>query len=202
MKLVNRTDGFFVQQIRVFKWTDPSRKKGFFGKYCSDKKTLHVGCSDHPFPFNPNQSLHAELYQCTKNLDGFDLNTQQFSAMAQAVPGNYYSTMHELKEKAWDVCLIPETIEHVDNIKDFLKSVDENIDAPLFVITAPNAFGHQPGRFDNNCYTEIVHPDHKMWFSPYTLTNCIHQFLPSWNIKEIWLIEYDTMVAVVCEKGA
>ena len=201
MKIVNRTDDFFVQKIKVFRWTEPSRKKGFFGRYVTNKRTLHVGCSDSPFPFNPNQNLHVELYDCTKNLDGFDLSTEQFVEMSKVVPGQYYSNMADLKDKSWDVCLIPETIEHVDNIKEFLNTVNDCINAPLFVITAPNGFGHKPGHFDNNCYTEVIHPDHKMWFSPYTLTNCITQFLPSWKIKEVWLIEFDTMVAVVCEKG-
>lgn len=198
--LIKPTSDFFTHEISVSRWLDVSRRPGFFGQYMKDKKVLHVGCSDAPFPLNPETNLHVKLAQYTSSLDGFDLSIDQFESLKSLVGGRYFSNFDQLENLKWDVCLVPETIEHVDNIELFLKNLDLKVDADTFVITAPNCFAAKAPTYVGETYFEQVHPDHKVWFSPYTLAHCIRTFCPNWNLRKIWLIENDTMVVVVCER--
>jgi hypothetical protein len=200
--MIHSTNDFFKHIIKVSVWSEPSRRPGFFKQYCEGKNVLHMGCSDAPFAFNIQTSLHYQLSLFCKNLDGFDLNSDNFPQMASAIPGGYFSDINHLYGQTWDVCLVPETIEHVDNIKEFCESINK-IDAKTFIITAPNAF--HPNNKENTLinqseYLECVHPDHKVWFSPYTLTHCIRTYMPNVCIKQVWLIENQNMIAVVFEK--
>ncbi len=202
MTVIESTNDFFIQKINVSVWRDASRRPGFFKQYCENKTVLHIGCSDAPFPFNPGTSLHCQLNAYTKSLDGFDLNTDNFEQMKQTVPGNYYNNSKDLEGKEWDVCLAPETIEHVDNIKEFCEFL-YNINAKTFIVTAPNAF--HPNNMENRLlndqvYIEGIHPDHKVWFSPYTLTHCIRSYMPLAKIRQVWLIENENMIAIVVDK--
>lgn len=200
--MIQSTNDFFKHIIKLSIWNDPSRRPGFFKQYCENKEVLHIGCSDAPFPFNKDTSLHYQLSKFCKSIDGFDLNTENFSQMAMEVNGMYLSDINHLYGPKWDVCVIPETIEHVDNIKEFCESIYK-IDSKLFIITAPNAFhpNNQENKLlNNNEYLECIHPDHKVWFSPYTLVHCIRTYMPLAIIKDVWLIENNNMIAVVVEK--
>ena len=48
-------------------------------------------------------------------------------------------------------------------------------------------------------YIEEVHPDHKAWFTPYTLANCIEQY-SDWRIEEVLFLEGKRMTAVHCSR--
>lgn len=203
LPVLHSTPDFFQQRIRARKWTDPSRRPGFFGQYIQgDKRTLHIGCSDYPLRFNPQENLHVRLGKYTRNLDGFDLNTDQFSDLAMHVPGMYLSDPSHLVGFSWDVCLVPETIEHVENIGEFLRALHQNVNAGTFVISAPNAFGNRAPQWEESgeYLVETVHPDHRVWFSPYTLAHAVRTAVPEWTIRELWLIENESQVVVVCDK--
>ena len=89
------------------------------------------------------------------------------------------SLYYEAPDKKYDFLLIPETIEHVNNVELFLESTLKNADTHTeFLITAPNAF--VMSQFDANndvgdFYIETIHPDHNCWFSVYTLPNFIEK---------------------------
>jgi 2-polyprenyl-3-methyl-5-hydroxy-6-metoxy-1,4-benzoquinol methylase len=195
----------FFDQIIKYK-SIPSRV-AYFNDLIKNKKVLHIGCADSPI-YNFQNCLHGQLAGYSK-LDGFDLDKNTLEIMSRDFSGfNFYSSYCDLKQQDYDFILIPETIEHVDNIQLFLRDINDHLVKGKLVsilITGPNAFckNHMERNItkhegDNNYeFTEIVHPDHKMWFSLYTLSNCIKQYT-SWKIVETVLLEKDTMVSVLC----
>jgi 2-polyprenyl-3-methyl-5-hydroxy-6-metoxy-1,4-benzoquinol methylase len=106
-----------------------------------------------------------------------------------------------LPDKKYDFLLIPETIEHVDNPCQFLQSIIPlTTEKTEIMVTAPNAFSPTwQNKFEGKEFRELVHPDHKCWFSPYTLTNTIlnaYKKLMNVNIIEIGVLDDETMAYV------
>lgn len=189
------TNSFFIQKILNLKII-PDRKTLFL-ELCKNKKVLHVGCTDHPFQ-NYMTGLHWYLYNNgVQNLDGMDVDIEGLSFLKNVVPGNYYSDLKEIKDE-YDIILVPETIEHVANIQIFVQELS-NLNFKKMLITAPCFFlemkNNEFGMIGNDYY-EIVHPDHKMWFTPYTLKNCITQF-SNLSIEDNFILENGHMVGIL-----
>lgn len=190
-KKVNK---YWVQDLVVKR---VNNRLNYFIERCEQKDVIHFGCTDWPI-FNPKNNLHIQLATHTKTIDGFDIDLEGIDNLRQYVDQDYYSEFSKVTKKKYDVCLVPETIEHVDNIKDFLIDVSK-INAKKFIITGPNCFSksrkknyyHKKERF-----VELVHPDHNCWFSPYTLKNVIEKYT-SLKVSNIYLLENDRMVC--CE---
>lgn len=173
----------------------------FFEKYCRGKSVLHVGCTDLPI-FNPDNNLHIQLEPMTTKLHGLDTDVEGCRTLAKYVKQPYFNKFSEATGH-YDVCLIPETIEHVENVGAFLKDV-ATIDAEYIIITGPNCFAQHHMRrntFDyENESLEVVHPDHNAWYSPYTLKNVIEKY-SGLSVIETAVIQYECSVACVCKKS-
>lgn len=188
--------GFYRQQVRL---TPVPDRMEVIVPLCTGKKVLHVGCTDHPI-FDPERNLHIQLSRVCGELHGMDVDEEGIEELRRHVPGRFYTDPREVTEK-YDVLLVPETIEHVDNVREFLESLDR-IRFRHCLITAPNAFiperngshWESPGVF-----VEVVHPDHNAWFSPYTLKRTITKFTP-WRILESYLMHNETMIGCLCER--
>ncbi|MCB9426799.1 MAG: hypothetical protein H6584_07190 [Flavobacteriales bacterium] len=187
-------DKYWIQKMDI---TEIPNRMDLFVSACKDKDVLHFGCTDWPV-FNAKNNLHIKLSEHTKSIDGFDVDKPGIENLRQYVDQDYYSDFSELSPKKYDVCLIPETIEHVDNIKDFLKGVS-TVKASKFIITGPNCFAEvrqQNYNIENGVFTEVVHPDHNAWFSPFTLKNVIEKY-SDLTVTKIYLLENGRMVC--CE---
>ena len=199
---------FFIQKLKV---RDLPSRIQYLKEIVVGRRVLHVGCTDHPI-FDPGSNLHIQLSGDCAVLDGLDVDREGIEVLAQHVPGRYFSRASDVIEH-YDVLLVPETIEHVENIREFLTELN-TIDFTEIVITAPcligwnNNFNYadRAGRLSSllaapQDYIEEVHPDHKAWFTPYTLANCIEKFTP-WSIEEILFLDSKRMTAVRCTKTA
>lgn len=186
-------DGFWIQKVQFER--HPNRVE-FFKSICLDKNTLHFGCTDFPI-FDPENNLHIELSKTIDNLDGFDIDLEGIELLKNYCPGNYYTEFSHIK-KSYDVCLVPETIEHVDNVATFLGKIS-TVNSQKFVFTAPNCFSKEiisRNLEHEDEFIEIVHPDHNCWYSPYTLKNVIEKY-SSLKVIDIFLLESDRMIACV-----
>lgn len=188
--------GFFEQRVPVARIPD---RMDLIRRLCTGKKVLHVGCTDSPI-FDPANNLHRQLSEFCSQLDGLDVDELGIDELRRLVPGRYYTRAEDVLER-YDVLLVPETIEHVDDIAEFLASL-AGVEFDLCLITAPNAFlpndnGNHFG--PEGTYVEHVHPDHKAWFSPATLGRCISSFTP-WKLKQTYLLGNDSVVACLCER--
>ncbi|MHC4060020.1 MAG: glycosyltransferase family protein [Planctomycetota bacterium] len=190
-----QSSSFFVQRVSVRTIDD---RINLFRKLCENKKVLHIGCTDNPI-FEPETNLHIQLSKFCRQLDGYDIDTQGLELLKQYVPGKYFNDVAQIRD-SYDIMLIPETIEHVDDVKSFLEQLSK-IEFKKCLITAPNSFlPNDNGNHLKNdgVYVEYVHPDHNCWFSPYTLKNCIQKFT-DWNVLQTYLLNNKSMVACLCE---
>lgn len=191
-------NNYFVQRVKIK--SVPNRIE-YFKKICTNKKVLHFGCTDWPI-FHPKRNLHIELSKFTDLIHGFDIDIDGIKNLRQYVNQDYFSDFAEIPDFHYDVCLIPETIEHVDNVKLFLQNVS-GINADTFVITAPNCFSKE--NISRNVYgkeqfIEVVHPDHNCWYSPYTLKNQIEKY-SKLKVSDVILIEKDTMICCIARRN-
>jgi len=189
-----KAKSYWRQDVHVSNILD---RLNLFEYYCKGKKVLHVGCVDYPI-FKPESNLHIYLSAFVPELHGLDLNVEGLDVLKKYVDQPYFSSMADVAE-SYDVCLIPEVIEHVNDIGAFLKDVGK-CDARLFVITAPNAFKKRESFFKSRTlWVERIHPDHNCWFSPYTLKNVIEKY-SGLNVRNVFLMNRKTMVCCVCSK--
>ncbi|MFT5863602.1 MAG: hypothetical protein ACI828_002267 [Flavobacteriales bacterium] len=187
-------DEYWLQKIP---YTNIGDRLDLFREECKAKDVLHFGCTDWPV-FNPKNNLHITLSEITKSIDGFDIDKPGIEALRSYVGQEYYSDFESLSSKKYDVCLIPETIEHVDNVGSFLSNLSK-VNASKFLITAPNCFSQarqQNYRVEKDTFIEIVHPDHNAWYSPYTLKNVIEKY-SELEVTKVYLMQNKTMVC--CE---
>lgn len=202
---------FFLQRMKVNN-IDISRIS-YFKMLFDEKDVLHVGCTDWPI-FNPNSNLHIQLKDTCNILDGLDLDEDGLKELQKHVEGQMFTKIEDVKNE-YDYVLMPEVIEHVDNVSDFLKQISK-INTKKYFISAPCLLGHvQKGFFEYadfsvnkknsfllegaEDYIEEVHPDHNCWYSPYTLCNTIQKYT-SWKIEECLFLEQKTMVGIICSK--
>lgn len=188
---------FLHQKVTVTRYTDRMK---LFLQYCKDKDVIHFGCTDYPI-FKPENNLHIKLSEHCRTLSGFDIDQEGIELLKKYVNQPYYSKFKEIEDMHFDTCLVPETIEHVDDIGSFLKNLNK-VNASIFVITAPNCFAekYQARNYEEaNVFNEFVHPDHNCWFSPYTLSNVINKYT-DFTIKSVSLLNKDSMVAIIAEK--
>ena len=189
---------FFEQHVKV---TTRGDRVTYFKDLIQGKNVLHIGCADWPI-YNPEQNLHIQL--CTANplVEGFDVNKaviEQMKTHPNLIGKELYST---LPDKKYDLLLVPETIEHVNNVEGFLMGLNKCVSpGKPILITAPNAFcANHMGRNRNTetNFVEIVHPDHNCWYSPYTLANAIRKSYVANGLtvtfQEIGTVENETMV--------
>ena len=189
-----RFDKFWVQKVATNTYQD---RFDFFEKICTDKDVLHFGCTDWPI-FEPSYNLHIKLAKVAKNIHGFDIDQEGINNLKKYVDQDYFTEFQQVQNKKYDVCIVPETIEHVDNVRVFLEGLS-TVNADVFYITAPNCFSKK--HMDRNFYgkdyfVEVVHPDHNCWYSPFTLKNQIEKY-SNLKVKKVYLLQDDTMVC--CE---
>ena len=176
MTLIERSSGdFFRQRVTTSVHQD---RIAFFNEITSGKTVLHYGCADWPI-YDVNNNLHYRMCKVSDVIDGFDVDKETITQMSESGLFRDGSIYYEVPDKKYDFLLIPETIEHVNNVELFLESTLKNADTHTeFLITAPNAFVMSQFNVNTDAgdyCIETIHPDHNCWFSIYTLPNFIEK---------------------------
>ncbi len=178
-------DGFYLQRVKVSNRLKDVPRLDAFKPFCEGKTVLHMGCSQYPNT-NPATNLHVQLAPFCKVLDGYDVATESYDILRPYVSNGRLLT--SLKEaRHYDVVLIPEVLEHVPNVEEFLNAMSD-IPTDRYVITVPDLFQCYTRHFEltenDGLFLEAVHPDHNCWYSPYTITNTLNKYT-DWRIDEI-----------------
>ena len=193
-------DKFFVQKVLVRNELAGVDRLELFRRLCQGKRVLHIGCVDHPL-FNPDTNLHIQLEKYCAVLDGFDVNVEAFVQMRPFVKGKFLSKWEDVCDE-YDLVLVPEVLEHVPNVKEFLGRIARILTAQV-IITVPDAFQCFRRHFDYNSETstfvEIVHPDHNCWYTPYTLMSTLKKHT-DWAIEGIWFVNSISVMAIASVK--
>lgn len=133
------------------------------------KRVLHVGFADHEGLSDAKEAagswLHAKLQSVTSELWGLDTNKQQIASYSEKGFSNLFSWEDLDTSKEFDIVLVPDVIEHVENVGQFLQSL-HGLRSSEFVFTTPNAYSFEMRK---RFRAEIVNSDHVSIFSPYTL---------------------------------
>lgn len=190
-------DKYWIQKVSTKQIND---RLDYFKDLCAGKKVLHFGCTDWPI-FDKNNNLHIKLATVAEIMHGFDIDTEGIKNLKQYVNQDYFSDFSKIPDIEYDVCLVPETIEHVDNIRTFLEELSK-VNAKIFVITAPNCFSKEHlsrNFYGDDHFIEVVHPDHNCWYSPYTLKNQIEKY-SSLKVDNVKLLEEDKMICCEARK--
>lgn len=198
--LIQRSAGdFFKHRVQIQNVS--VRRLEYFKKLISGKSVLHYGCADWPI-FTESRNLHLNLCKFSDQVDGLDTDSTTIEKMRESGlfrEGSLYDTP---PDKTYDFLLIPETIEHVNNVEGFITSLKQNChEETQIMITAPNAFVQSQldeMKIQGDTYLETVHPDHNYWFSIYTLPNVVEKVCNTlnWDITfdEIGFLEKCSMV--------
>lgn len=138
-----------------------------------NKSVLHVGCADHMDEIlkkrESNCYLHDLLATSAEKLVGVDTNQEALNTMKSIGMELVYHPDEFPENSSFDYVLIPDVIEHVENVKEFLLDISK-YRSKYYVFTTPNAY-----RLQNRLLfqSELINTDHRYWFSPYTILKCL-----------------------------
>lgn len=117
-------------------------------------------------------------------IDAMDIDVAALETLMTHCPGVHYSSYDQIKE-SYDLVLVPEVMEHVPNVQGFLDKIF-SINSTEYLFTVPSIFSAQ--LFCDDAFAlEMVHQDHKYWFSPYTLFNTMRPYMTSYNVQMYYL---------------
>ena len=188
---------YFIQRIEVSDEIAQLGRLEVFKALCGGKRVLHVGCADWPIT-DPATSLHLALEPHCSVLDGFDVHAEALGQLAPLAKGTLYSRFEDIRD-SYDVVLCPEVLEHVPNAAEFLAQL-QSFDAECFLISVPDAFQCKGRHFDyvagQQTFVEIVHPDHNVWYTPYTFANTIHKY-SALEIERMWFFNGISLLALL-----
>lgn len=182
---------YYVQRTVISDKFKNSNRLDLLIPLVQGKRVLHVGFVDWPIT-NINNNLHLTLAPHCLRLDGIDINADKAEEL-RVSNGNNFSNWTSVPND-YDIILVPEVIEHVGNVEDFLKLVTSR--KGVLVITAPDATLIQ-GHFEyiNGELLEAVHPDHNCHYSPYTLKNTIEKYSDR-KVTEMYWVQNQSVVAI------
>jgi hypothetical protein len=149
---------------------------------CRKKSIIHLGFADHinliEDKIAKNKWLHRRIQDVSGRCVGIDIDDAAVKFISEKIgTADIYRydlvndpPMDLLLAGHWDLMVMGEIIEHIDNPQAFLKAIREKYGHVIdkLVITAPNAF-----RYRNALAflkrEEYINTDHRFWFTPYTL---------------------------------
>lgn len=147
--------------------------------HCNGKNVLHIGFTDHPFTkqrIEDGSLLHLQLQKVTSTLVGMDIEEtaiQEYISMTDDVrvfngditvgyPDQFIKCKPEL-------ILLSEVLEHLTDPYRAIDILYQRFpEGTSVLVTVPNYTALDSFAASLN-QTESVHPDHKYYFSPYTL---------------------------------
>ncbi|USI74740.1 glycosyltransferase [Sphingomonas morindae] len=188
---------YFVQRVEVDDSLARVNRVEVFRQICAGKRVLHIGCADWPIT-DPATSLHLALEPHCALLDGFDVHEEALAQLAPLTKGRLFSRIEQIADR-YDVVLVPEVMEHVPDVPTFLGQL-EAIDAELFFLTVPDAFQCGNRHFDylsdSKTFVEVVHPDHNVWYTPYTFANSVRKY-SGFNVEKLWFFNGISLLALL-----
>jgi Methyltransferase domain len=149
---------------------------------CKSKRVIHFGFADHlPLidkKIADDRWLHGRIAKLATKCVGLDIDDDAVMHVRAAynIDDCYIYDLfkdelpHKVAQQHWDILVLGEVLEHVDNPTIFLSTLREKFMGLVdcIVLTVPNALS-----FENMMFAlggkECINTDHRYWFSPYTL---------------------------------
>lgn len=188
---------YFVQHIAVSSDIAHLGRVDVFRGLCQGKRVLHIGCADWPIT-DPATSLHLALEPVCAQLDGVDPHVEALEQLAPYTKGRLYSRIEDVVD-SYDIVLVPEVMEHIPNVAEFLEQL-QAIQAGTFLLSVPDAYQCRARHFDyleaTQTFVEVVHPDHNVWYTPYTFANTIRKY-SGFDVERMWFFNQISLLALL-----
>jgi 2-polyprenyl-3-methyl-5-hydroxy-6-metoxy-1,4-benzoquinol methylase len=165
---------------------------------CKGKVVLHLGCVDYPLldeRLLTNQLLHQKLVQSAKSVWGVDLDEAGIRRLTAecridkllVADAEHLETVAGRIEQP-EIVVAGEILEHVNNPGLVLAGI-RNLLQPggELLITVPNALAMRIWVHTFR-HRENIHPDHVVYFSPYTISNLVSRF--GFRVTRLWWYWY------------
>lgn len=145
-------------------------------KFCTGKTVLDVGCIGQDRNFAADNWLHNKIKKIASKADGVDILIAEINELKQKGYSMY--SVDELKtlNTKYDVVLMADVIEHVDDPVSFLKFYSSFLtDTGIMLISTPNS--NRSNNFINILFnnTYSVNPEHVFWFCPKTMAEVVER---------------------------
>ena len=165
---------------------------------CKGKKVLHLGCVDEGLTEERMKSgifLHFKLKNITTEVWGVDISEEGIRLLQEhgtdnLIVGNIeqIDEIEELKRHNFDIILLTEVLEHLNNPGLFLQKVKKLFASnTIMIITVPNGL-RLTGLIHQIKGYEFVHPDHNYWFSYKTLETLMRK--NGYHIEELLVYSF------------
>jgi len=186
---------FFTQKLQV--GDIQTHSWAYCSDLCMDKKVLHIGCSDYPI-FNLGTNMHLKLVDFASELHGCDPNGLE--ELKGYYDGIYFKDIAEV-DREYDVVLVPNIIEHLENPGALLKELFKIKFKQMFVLV-PNYSIYTQASYQEGVFTERIHPDHFAWYSPYTLWNLFKKYMEALGCTyELNFFDNGSMISILIQNG-
>jgi len=153
----------------------------------ANKTIIHLGCTDWPNQIeqiSKGNLLHVKLLSSSKKCIGIDVDENGIAHMKERYKTSDFvcgdiATSKEIQDLIIsnnpDYILIPDVLEHIENSRDFLLSVEKVLSRTKAsaIFTTPNAFALKtiiPIFFG----LDFTHPDHCLIHNEFTITHAMH----------------------------
>ena len=191
---------YFLQRVEVGAELARLPRMDVFAGLLKEKRVLHVGCADWPIT-DPATSLHVRLEPFCARLDGLDPHGEALAQLRPHVRGELFTDFSQVTG-SYDVVLAPEVMEHVPDVAGFLAQL-ESVDATMYLISVPDAFQCRARHFDYQAETETflegVHPDHNVWYTPYTFANTLRKY-SNLDLQRMWFFNGISLLALLSRR--
>jgi len=144
---------------------------------------LHTG--QHYDPLLSGSFLKP-LNQVAADLVGTDIDSSEFERLFDLGLKRSKLVRFEIESLAserFEIILLPDVLEHVKNVSDFLTSL-RTLDTERILIAVPNAYSRQNRLFLRK---EIINSDHRQLYSPYSLIKTLTD--AGFQFEELFLID-------------
>lgn len=173
-------------------------RKAFTIEYCRGKRVLHVGCVDAGIMeqrIEEKNFLHYYIDQVATKLIGVDIDRPGLDHLSKAGYDVHYLDLQTDRQLLTDLAaqvdliVIPEVIEHLNNVGQALDNLRESGFTGDILFTTPNAFSYRTTLMLAQG-VEMVHPDHNYYFSATTLKAVMDKH--GFEIKRLLLYYWPT----------
>jgi predicted TPR repeat methyltransferase len=146
------------------------------------RRVLHLGCVDDQLTVQRLASgrlLHKLLADRADTIIGVDISERGLEILADAIPGPYIvgdvERLDDLDLPDVDLVIAAEIIEHLGSPAAFLEGLGRYLarTGATAIITTPSAFSWRTLAAFVFSRRELVHPDHRLVYTPTTLRRTI-----------------------------
>lgn len=164
------------------------------------RTVLHVGCCDHlPLvaqKMSSGQWLHGRLSAIASRCLGIDIDGQAVAELRKSygitnvISGDLTRSLpDEVLAESWDMLVLGEILEHIDNPVSFLQALKQTCHGRVerLLVTVPNALSQLNQKYARRGI-ERINTDHRYWFTPFTLGKVLGQ--AGFSVEQFRFVSY------------